>query len=360
MNSRERNLAIILGGFIVVAIVAVVGYLAVYLPIASLNQDIANIDKEISDKDAKLVHVQKDMKRVEPTLKRSLPAEPDVARQEYDAAMNRILREAKVPVSVYTISPTSVDSRPLPEMGPKKPAYQRIAMRITMKPVDLATLIDVLHRYYRLNLLHQITAFSVKKIDGGTVSRRRDSTVSDKADLDVTLTTEAIILDGAENRRALLPIPVAMGAVGGGAGFQSLHAVPEPARGLNPQQIARVLASADRDYMALLVQDPFHGPPPPRKEEEKKPVEIVKTKDDTSPYIRLTGFGRNRDGVHSGFGGPTGLRDRDEAREGETRRDDREVLLHEEHAEVIHRGDGTLHLGGHVRDDTTVPGNRLR
>jgi len=279
----------------------VVGYLAVYLPIASLNQDIANIDKEIGDKETKLLHVQKDLKRVEPTLKRSLPAEPDVARQEYDAGINRILREARVPVSVYTISPTSVDSRPIPEMGPKKPAYQRIALRVTMKPVDLATLIDVLHRYYQLNLLHQITAFSVKKIEGGAVPRRGDSTVSDKADLDVTFTTEAIILDGAESRRALLPIPVAMGAVGGGAGFRALHMVPEPARGLSPQQIARVLASTDRDYTMLLVQDPFHGPPPPLRRPDPPPIEVKKEKDDTSPYIRLTGFGRNIDGTGSAF-----------------------------------------------------------
>lgn len=302
MNTRERTLALILGGFIAVVALGAIGYLAVYMPIAGLNTDIANLDKEISDKEAKLLQAQKDVKRAEATIKRSLPAELDVARQEYDAGINRILREARVPVSVYTISPTSVDTRPIPEMGPKKPAYQRIALRVTMKPVDFATLIDVLHRYYRLNLLHQITAFSVKKIEGGAPSRRRDSTVSDKADLDVTFTTEAIILDGAESRRALLPIPVAMGAVGGGAGFRALHTVPEPARGLTPQQIARVLASTDRDYTALLVQDLFHGPPPPPqpKIETKGPTTPPPPqKDDTSPYIRLTGFGSNKDGTGS-------------------------------------------------------------
>lgn len=301
MSSRERMLAIVLGGFILFAVLGVVGALAVYYPITSLNKDIADLDKEIDDKTAKLAFAQKDLKRVDDALKRSLPAELDVARQEYDAAINKILRDARVPVSVYTVSPTTVDSRPVPEMAPKKAAYQRIALRVTMKPVDLTTLIDVLDRYYRLNLLHQITAFSVKRIDGNTGSRRRDSTVSDKADLDVTLTTEAIILDGAESRRSLLPIPVAMGAIGGGAGYRLLHMVPEPSRGMSPVQIARVLASTDRDYTALLTHDLFHGPPPPAPIIPKKEDRGPPPKDDTSPYIRLTGFGNNKDGTGTAF-----------------------------------------------------------
>jgi hypothetical protein len=92
-----------------------------------------------------------------------------------------------------------------------------------------------------------------------------------------------------------------MGAVGGVAGYQMInHAAPEPSRGIQPM-VARVLASIDRDYTALLMQDVFHGPPPPQPKTDPPPPRQEKQKDDTSAYIRLTGFGRNSDGTGTAF-----------------------------------------------------------
>ena len=126
-----------------------------------------------------------------------LPADPD-ARSEYDAAINRLIRDARVPLSAYSVRPKAVDNRSVPELTPKlgntpaRPAYNKIALEVTLKPVSYATLIDVLHRYYRLNLLQQIVKFNVKKLEGGTAARRTSSTYQDRADLEVTFVTEAI------------------------------------------------------------------------------------------------------------------------------------------------------------------------
>ncbi len=295
MTTRERKLSILLGGFIAFMVFGVGGYAGVYLPLSEKARAKQSLEAEVADKDAKLRALRKDLERLPATVKRSLPADPDVARTEYDAAINRLLREARVPVAAYSVTPKPADNRSAPEIAPKKPAYSKVALEVKIKPVTYATLIDVLHRYYQLNLLQQITKFNVRKLEGSAAARR-GSSVADRNDLDVTFVTEAIILDGAESRRTLLPIPNGMGAVGGAAGYATLFVSPEAARGMTPLQLAPVLATADRNYSLLLVKDIFHGPPP-----AVVPPPPEKAKEDTSAFIRLTGVGRNPDGTGTAF-----------------------------------------------------------
>jgi len=268
-----------------------------------MHQESDSLERQIAERETKLAALKKEDARYKATLKRSLPSDPEVARQEYDAAINKLLRDARVPVAAFSVKPKAADGRPAPEMAPKKPAFVRLALEITLKPIDYATLIDVLQRYYRLNLLQQITKFSVKKIDAST-ARPRSSNIADKADLDVTIVTEAIILDGAENRRSLVHIPFAVGAAGGGAIYQTIMNTPEPSRGLNPLQLVQIVSSGNRDYTLMLVKDIFHGPPPPIKPPERvtpPPEEKKPEKEDTSAYIRMTGVGRNSDGTGTAF-----------------------------------------------------------
>ena len=193
------------------------------------------------------------------------------------------------------MKPKAVEGKAAPELSAKKPAYTRVGLEITLKKVSLATTVDVLKRYYRLNLLQQITKFSVKKSDEARdAPASAGSLVADRADLDVTLITEAIILDGAETRQSLLPVSTGFAAVGGVAGLATVQNSPGPARGLTPLQLVRTLAATDRDYSLLLVKDVFHGPPPPPVVVAVKPPEPPK--EDTSAFIRVTGLGRNPDG----------------------------------------------------------------
>ena len=292
-DGKKQFLGRLLVGTVGVAFVAfAVWQFADTLMTASSREDVLN--REISEREDKLAAIKKDEARLKATIKRSLPSDPEVARQEYDAAINKLLRDAKVPVAAFSVKPKAADGKPAPDIAPKKPAFTRLALEITLKPIDYATLIDVLQRYYRLNLLQQITRFTAKKIEGST-ARPRSSTISDRADLDVSFVTEAIILDGAENRRSLLPVPFAVGAAGGGAIYQTVMNTPEPSRGLNPLQLAQIVAAGNRDYTLMLVKDVFHGPPPPPLPPQPKP------KEDTSAYIRMTGVGRNSDGTGTAF-----------------------------------------------------------
>lgn len=293
MSAKEKILSAVLGVLIFAGVVGAGGYFGIYRPVQSRDDRVVQLEDETVEKQGKLVKLQKDMARLADAKARSLPADPDVARHEYTAALSQLLQDANVPRG-YTLRPKAADGRPVPEIAPKKPAYQRLAFEITMKKVDLGTLIDFLERYYELGLLQQITRFHVKRseVENSTSAARR-ATAADRADLDVTLVTEAIILDGADARRTLRPVPLAKGAVLGAAGFVHLTRTPELARGLAVPDGPQVLAESDREYLAVLSKDPFHGPlPVVRTDLAARPA----PKDDVSSFIKLTGITRSSDG----------------------------------------------------------------
>jgi hypothetical protein len=300
MNPREKNLLIILIVTLVLAVVVGGGYFGFYQPWSEKNAQADALAKEIAEKEAKLKKLREELPTIRNTLSRSLPSDFDIARQEYDAALYRMLREAKVPSSSVSIKPRASEGKTgIPEIN-KRPAYQKVAFEVNMEKVSYGTILDVLYRYYNLNLLHQITKFNIRKSQDASSARRVNSSLSDKNDLNVTLVTEAIIMDGAEDRATLYPVPPALGALGGGAGLRSIMSTPEVGRLLKPTQFASALAYADRNYQLMLVKDIFHGsPPPPPK---PKPIEKEpepEPKEDTSAFIRLTGLGRNSDGTGS-------------------------------------------------------------
>jgi hypothetical protein len=295
VTTRERTLSITVGIFLALFAAGGVGYFFVLQPIQEKTDRANRLEVEIADKKLELAKIVKNRPRLQAALARSLPADPEVAKQEYVATLIKLCQDANVPATSYSVNPKAPDSRPTPEVAPKKPAYTRVAVEVELTKVNYATVLDVLHRYYQLNLLHQITKFNLKAAEGArTVMPQPGARYADRPDLTVTFTTEAASLDGAERRRSLLSVPVAMGAAGGGAGHQLLAQSPTPARHLTPLQYVPVLSTAGRDYTALLDRDVFHGQPPP------KPVEVVKVdppKEDTSPFIRLSSFGRNDDGT---------------------------------------------------------------
>jgi hypothetical protein len=300
MNSRERTLILLLG---VVGLMAVAGaaYLLVLSPIEEARADADRLETELSEKQARLNKLRKDKPKMEAAKKRSLPADPDTARVEYQAMLRKLLTQAGAPAG-FTITPKdTIDVRttPLLDTKSKKPAYSRVGFEVKMEKADVGTLVKFLEGYYKLNLLHQITRLQIVRKDetGGK------GKATDRNDLTVELLTEGIILDGAENRLTLLSVPIGFGAVGGSAGHQALLHSREAGRNLTPVQYEPVLAMAGppREYTALPARNIIHGsipvikpPPPPKKEE----VVVVQPppKEDISPFIKMTGLKRATDG----------------------------------------------------------------
>lgn len=259
MNSREQTLSFVLLGFMLLALAGGGGYYFVFLPLQKAAAESQALESEIADLTTKAEEQQATAKRLSQARVRSLPADQTLAQQEYTVALERLIDSAGVPKG-YTITPKAVDNSPraVPEITKGKLVYTRVAYEVVLKKVNMWMIKQFLEDYYKLGLLHQITAIHIKKEDDNNAknANRRD-------DLTVTLTTEAIIVDGADTRKTLLPVPTAYAAIAGGAIYKSLTLSREVARGVAPQAIVPVLAKPERDYSLIVLKDPFCGPLPP-------------------------------------------------------------------------------------------------
>jgi hypothetical protein len=300
VTAREKKLLMVVA---VLGLVGVfyAGYSMVYKPLQRDRADQAKLMDDLAEKQLLLDKMERDQKRLPTAKRRSLPADVDVAKREYEAAIGYLLRSNGVPAG-YTIVPKDTgDVRSVPEIAPKKPAYQRIGYDVRLQKVDLPTVTKVLKAYYDLNLLHQITMLDIKRVEkegsSGGFARRG----GDRADLEVTFHTEAIILDGAEQRRTLLPVPIAFAAAAGIGGYQAVMHLPEAGRGIKTQMFPSVLAAGAREYLAMEARDVFHGalpPPAPKPPEPEKPKDPFRPPpEDISPYIRLNAITTSSTGV---------------------------------------------------------------
>jgi hypothetical protein len=300
VTAREKKL------LMVVAVLGLLGvgygtFQMVVKPLQRNRADQAKLMEEYEEKDAQINKMLADLKRLPTAKKRSLPADLDVAKREYEAALSYLLRSNGVPAGFTIVPKDAVDARSIPDIAPKMPAYQRIGYDVRLQKVDLPTVTKVLKAYYDLNLLHQITTLDIKRVEkegsSGGFSRRG----GDRADLEVTLHTEAIILNGAENRRTLMPVPIAFAAAGGIGGYQAVLHLPEAGRGIKTQQFPSVLAADPREYLAMEARDIFHGPLPPPVVVTQPPVQENVFKkappEDIAPYIRLNAITSSSTGV---------------------------------------------------------------
>lgn len=290
MTSREQTLALVLLGAILLVVGGAGGYMFIWQPLQKQQAAEATLNQEIADLKTQVEAQRDTAKKLAVARVRSLPADEALARREYTVALGRLAESAGVPKG-YTISPKAVDNsaRNVPEISKGKPVYTRIAYELVFKKADMWAVKDFLEGYYKLGLLQQITAISIKKDDdpGSKNAGRRN-------DLTVTINTEAILVDGAENRRTLLPIPTAFAAMGGGALYKGLTLTPEAARGVVPEVPYPVLSPVGRDYSLMVQKDPFNGPLPPPPPFKMAKISDVKVKTDERPSpvkVSLSGDG---------------------------------------------------------------------
>ncbi len=290
-SPRER-LLLWIAGIGAVAVVAYVFVAMLVLPL--LNQRKANValagenDVLKSEYDSAQKRNRAVMAEI---LPRSLPADLDLSKREYESALGRLLRESKVPAG-FTVLDKGADNKGIPELVKGRPAYTKIAYTITMSKVDIATVMLFLKKYYDLNLLHQITTFTLKR-DESTSIATDPRAGKDRTDLKVTLVTEALILDGAPNRKTLLSAPVSAGSLLGGMGLFALeNTAPELGRGIAPYMLGQILATPGREYAYVTARDVLHGPLPPLPEPKAREPEP-----DISPFIRLVTLVKSSDGT---------------------------------------------------------------
>lgn len=274
MSSRERTLAIVLLGLIVLGGGGFAAYTFAYQPYLAKKAEAEKLQRDISELDLKVLAITKERANIAHVKRASLPPDVNLAKKEYSLLMERLLQQARI--TEYKMPEArEVDKRaPItPEMAPKKPAYKTLVFTIDIQRANIWQVVDFLRGYYQLDLLHQITDLKITRENKPNESRNG---------LEVHIVSEAIILDGAEPRTSLFPVTPAVAAAVGMAGLQAVALNPELARKLTSSPATPVLAPGNRDYSLLALRDMFYGklpsePPPP-------PFALGKFRDVVIPY----------------------------------------------------------------------------
>jgi hypothetical protein len=269
MSSREFTLAILLVGFILLGVGGAAGYMLIYSPLQEKKAAAQKLQGEVDELELKVAGMVKAAPQVAEVKRQSLPPDPvdprdankppttfNVAKAQYKLLLERLLHNARI--TNYQLPDGKLgDARPpvTPEMSAKKPAYTRLIFTIDINRADVWQIADFLYGYYQLDLLHQITDLRIS---------RENKPADPRGGLKVSITSEAIVLDGAEPRSTLFPVTTAVAAVAGIPGLQAVVARPEMVRKLTPVPNTPVLASRPpRDYSLIALRDVFYGPIPP-------------------------------------------------------------------------------------------------
>jgi hypothetical protein len=265
MTPRERLIAgAVIGLLALVAVVFLVHQL--YLtPLREREASISTARQDIDTKQEQLRQIRADLPRLERWRQLSLPADVDLAGREYEKYLSDLLRESDFEGSV---TPKPPDTRTSPQLPGKKPIYTRLTFNV-IGHASLDGLVKMLDRFYRTGLLHEVKNLSIQRSQT-TGSQQRPN------DLDINLTIEALILQGADHRRYLLPnidqrmlAFEALTALRGGPGGLALAVwAAGPTGPLGPGR----LAIPERNYTAIANKNIFLGPPPPKERPAEEAV----------------------------------------------------------------------------------------
>lgn len=304
MTPRDQKLALLLIGVMALTVGAAGGYFFVFDPIQKNRAAEAALQAEIADLEGKEREQALKLRRLAVQRAQSLPADPTIAKQEYFVALEglvddaiRAAEAAGVPrgeiKKTINWKPTDNTARSVPEVTKGKPVYTKLAYTVKVEKADMWVVRDVLKGYYDLDLLHQITNFSLKKDENNNTKGP-----AKRNDLTLEFTTEAVIVDGPTTgpqfRRTLLAVPAAFAAAGGGALQQILEGSTELGRAASSRPAVPVLATKPRDYSLIVLKDPFNGPLPPPPAYKLSPLRDVKVTTDEKPSpvaVKVSGEG---------------------------------------------------------------------
>lgn len=259
MTNREKILATTLLVLLVVLGGGVLFHLFVYEPITQVRTQLSAAREGLLTRQNELAQEERTIEgilRVNPRLaqwqKISLPPrDPDakklgvspeeqkrkhLARMqvEYERYLSERMLDAGFSRDSIVITPRQPDRRSAaPALKTKEPLYERLAFAASGRG-NLASVVQVLRELHKAPLLHQVRSLSV-----ATAPERSGRSRNAAGTLDLSMTVEALLVNGAEDRSALLP---------------SQLAYPP-----------KVLAEASRDYAVMDRRNMFVGiaPPPP-------------------------------------------------------------------------------------------------
>jgi hypothetical protein len=267
MTTRERRLAYVILAFIVVAGAGFIGYQFYLQPMNVYARQISDLDDDIERIQNDTNKIVAERNRLAPYVKISLPFTPntqatadiarrtDVARGKYVEKLIDMLKKSGFDSIVVNDKKPENKSTPQYKLkgvvtkGKDMSIYTRLEFNVDAKG-NMASLTKWQEQFYKLQLLHQIKNMSVMRPLNPTTGGKPN-------ELDVKMTIEALVLEGAEQRKTLEPT--------------------------TPVNLPPVLAPG-RDYASIAAKDLFYGPAPTRLTQPDPPTPFV----DANPHIKLT------------------------------------------------------------------------
>jgi hypothetical protein len=252
MTQREKYLSIVLLTTFLVVGVGFGGYLFLLQPLWQLAETSKALKTELEDKEGELARKEEQVATITRTSPRlamwkkiSLPVpdprtkKPNVSAEEHK---NRHVAQMQIEYERFLsellsrngFAHDSIIITPRPPAGAsntqrgKQPVFDRLAFGVTARG-KLDGLVQMLDDFHRANLLHQIRTLSLTTV----LNRSGRGPATPTGELDLGMSVEVLLANGADTRTALMPSSVAVKT--------------------------RVLAEPGRDYKDLAARDIFQG-----------------------------------------------------------------------------------------------------
>jgi hypothetical protein len=283
MTTRERFLATGVLSLIVLAGGFFMFNLFFLNPLDAKRKAIDAARADIAKKEDRVAQGRAERARLDRWRMQSLPADSDTeqmstTRRLYNTYLRDLLAENKLAATTMKIVPQKPDTHSSPMLPGKKPMYTKLTFTVDGARGKLGSVIDLLDDFYHTGLLHE-----VKKL---SVTRPRTQTGQQADDLDVSLTIEALVVNGAETRdylhqvdRRMVALDTASNLRGGPFGLGLALVTAGPTGPLGPAP----LAVPARNYGDVALKNVFFP-----KEEEQPDNQL-----DLSRYVYLTDITQN-------------------------------------------------------------------
>jgi hypothetical protein len=292
MNPRERLLAICVVGAVILAAAAFFGYQLFWVPFSERNANLKRMQSEGETKQLRINRILADRSRLQRARQLSLPPDADLARREYERFLSELLRKNRFG-NVSVAERGKADTRNVPTTGNKVPIYTRLSFNAQGR-ATIDNVVGMLEGFYRCPLMHQVKTLRVHRPVTAAPDRR-------PGELDVDLTVEAIIVNGADKRPQLMPFIdrrlVAIDTVATLRGAPMAFGLATWGAGPSGPTGPRVLAEPQRNYAAIAAKNIFFGPAPVAAPKPPEPdaevLKFVKLNSITRDYNR---FDKRREG----------------------------------------------------------------
>jgi hypothetical protein len=259
MNSRERILAMLVAGAVIIGAGGFMLYQTYLSPLNAKETSIQAARDDIKRKKGELEQARADHLKLERIKLLSLPGEPNLAGREYEKYLRSTMIGSGFPAAGIGITVHKPDARQA-QINPKKaaaPVFTTLQFVVDASG-KLENVIRMMEQFYRTGLLHAIKNFTVE-LPPVRESQQRPE------DLKLRMTIETVIVNGVDNRPYLLPNIdrrlVAVDALtalrGGPSGLAWLTWAIGPTGSQGPG----VLATKPRKYSSIAAKNIFLGMP---------------------------------------------------------------------------------------------------